>query len=97
MVVTREHANGMNHYTINGEKVSRFELEVRCGKYLSGYGMQSMFNRLMQQNQVILEIDGVYTYAGLKEMYAEDELECAKVKIAQLEKKLDAIQSACKA
>ncbi|MBQ9486349.1 MAG: hypothetical protein IJU91_00910 [Selenomonadaceae bacterium] len=97
MVVTREHANGMNHYTINGEKVSRSELEMRCGKYLSVYGMKSMLNRLMHQNQVILEVDSAYTYAGLKEMYAEDELAWAKLKIAQLEKKLDAIQNACKA
>ena len=95
MVVTREHTNGNTYYTINGEKVSRGELETRCGKYLSVYGLQSMLNRLIYQNKVIIEVDGAYVYAGLTEMYAEDALARAKVKIAQLEEKLATIQNTC--
>ena len=54
-----------------------------------------MLHRLHLQNKVIVEVDGAYAYAGLTEMYASDELESAKRKIAQLEDKLAAIQDAC--
>ena len=94
MVITREHINGMSHYAINGERVSRGELEARCGKYLSGYGLQSMINRLNYQDKVVVEVDGAYVYAGLTEMYAEDELKRARVKIAQLEEKLATLKNA---
>lgn len=95
MVITREHINGCNRYTLDGKKITRTELEIYCGKYLSGYGLRSMFNRLNEQSQLIIDVDARYVYQGVAEMYASDELESAKRKIAQLEDKLAAIQDAC--
>ena len=95
MVITREHANGKSCYAIDGENVSRGELEVRCGKYLSVYGLQSLINRLNYQNRAVIEIDGAYVYAGLREMYAEDELKYARSEIKRLEKKIAEIQKTC--
>ncbi|MBQ7197841.1 MAG: hypothetical protein IJS29_01110 [Selenomonadaceae bacterium] len=97
MVITREFSNNRNHYTIDGEKVSEGDLRAYCGKYLSGYGLQSMFNRLNLTDKVVVEVDGAYVYAGIREMYAEDELKSAKRKIAQLEEKLAAVRQACSA
>ena len=99
MVVTREFINGCNRYTLDGEKVTRNELEARCGKYLSGYGLRSMFRRLEEYNptKLIIDVDGADVYAGLREMYAEDALARAKLKIAQLEEKLATIKNTCNA
>lgn len=97
MVITRERTNGHSHYTLDGEKVSRDELEVRCGKYLSGYGLRSMFNRLCFQGKLIIEVDGAYTYSGQPAMYAGDELVYAQRENAQLKSKLASIRKVANA
>ena len=95
MVITRRHINGHTTYTLDGEKVSRAELEARCAKYFSVYGMRSMFKRLLEQDTLLVEIESKAIYEGIREMCAEDELESAKKKIAELESKLEAIKVAC--
>lgn len=99
MVITREFIKGCNRYTLDGEKVTRNELAARCGKYLSGYGLHSMFRRLQEYNptKLIIDVDVPYVYAGIREMYAEDELARAKVKIAQLEEQLAVVKNAINA
>ena len=74
-------------------------LKVRCGKYLSGYGLHSMFQRLEEYSptKLIIDVDVPYIYVGVREMYAEDELKYTKMKIAQLEDQFVLIKNAINA
>ncbi len=60
MIIMWEYENDHSRYTLNGVKVSKGELETRCGKYLSVYGLQSILNLLTHQGKVIVEVDGDY-------------------------------------
>ena len=62
MVITRRYINGHTTYTLDGEKVSRGELEARCAKYFSVYGMRSMFKRLLEQDTLFVEIESTAIY-----------------------------------
>lgn len=94
MIITRESINGLSRYSIDGERVTSREMELRCGMYLSWYGLESMYNRLREKDKVVLEIESDNVYSKREQDSMQGELANVKSKVAELEEKLDAIRQA---